>query len=663
MFRKKAKDGVTKKEYRLLQLLDFDPLTEKSKFDEKELKELIIEKPSLFKKEYQFKCHARKIYPLVMAYLLDASEDVTNLICKAHPKATKSCPLTAIITGETIDVVRETVSENPILMEETLCGWNIIHLASIFKADFEIFEYLLSVQHPKILKKKDPDDCTALLLACQHHNNTAVIYLLMKRAEPAIQMINSKGASPLHIACAREDASKELIESLTDAWPNAVVTFDNDGNSPLHIACINNAPAEVIKYLTEKSPAMLDKTNSRGDLPYFIIKESGIADAVAISFLGVSSFNRKLMEEDDRNVLFKINELIRLICDVHVMKLFYTFVNTCFRLEHIDEAERNHFIKDGLSEVSKTTCCTPSAAVFKVINQKALDENTISILTFHELDREAEITHTANSAFIGDMWSHINRNTARIEKLEDAVDNLNDNIKSLHKAVERLRDAMVERIKADKAVFYMKVVFTVCGLSVVSDGFSKMMGSCVDFGSLDELRMSFPDCAVIDAGIAVGSELGDLEVDADMGEMLTEASNYATTNQSLLQNNAAWNSALFSLAFCAGVTNRKRIQALHSTKGFEFDVKQIEVSKFSRRLSSGASRSNNSTGAGTHGRQTLTQRIIAIANEIGIDCPDQGSLAEKVSCLEETINGEKDSSSKPLIARVNFLEESVFGLE
>jgi len=660
MFRKKAKDGVTKKEYRLLQLLDFDPLTEKSKFDEKELKELIIEKPSLFKKEYQFKCHARKIYPLVMAYLLDASEDVTNLICKAHPKATKSCPLTAIITGETIDVVRETVSENPILMEETLCGWNIIHLASIFKADFEIFEYLLSVQHPKILKKKDPDDCTALLLACQHHNNTAVIYLLMKRAEPAIQMINSKGASPLHIACAREDASKELIESLTDAWPNAVVTFDNDGNSPLHIACINNAPAEVIKYLTEKSPAMLDKTNSRGDLPYFIIKESGIADAVAISFLGVSSFNRKLMEEDDRNVLFKINELIRLICDVHVMKLFYTFVNTCFRLEHIDEAERNHFIKDGLSEVSKTTCCTPSAAVFKVINQKALDENTISILTFHELDREAEITHTANSAFIGDMWSHINRNTARIEKLEDAVDNLNDNIKSLHNAVERLRDAMIERIKADKAVFYMKVVFTVCGLGVVAEGFKEMTSTCVDFGSLEDLKGSFPDDSIIDSGIETGLSIGsDLSPigNCDMVEMLGEGSKFATSSQSLLQNNAAWNSALFSLAFCAGVTNRKHVQALHSTKGFEFDIKQIEVSKFSHRSSSSA----NSQGSGAHGKQTLSQRIMAVANEVGFVCPDKASLTEKVKFLEETIIGEKESSSKPLVARVHFLEESVFG--
>jgi len=658
MFRKK--DSVTKKEYRLLQLLDFDPQTEKSKFDGKSLKELVIEKPSLFKKEYQFKCHARKIYPLVMAYLLDASEDVTSLICKAHPKATKSCPLTAIITGETINVVRETVSENQSLMEETLCGWNVIHLASIFKADFEIFEFLLSEQHPKALKKKDPNDCTPLLLACQYHSCTAVIYLLMKRAEQSVQILNLKGASPLHIACAREDASKELIESLTEAWPNAIVTYDNDGNSPLHVACMNNAPAEVIKYLTEKSPDMLDKRNLRGDLPYFMAKESGTANAEVISFLGVSSFNRKLMEEDDRNVLFKINELIRLICDVHVMKLFYTFVNTCFRLDHINEAERNHFIKDGLSEVSKTTCCTPSAAVFKVINQKALDENTISILTFHELDREAEITHTANSAFIGDMWSHINRNTARIEKLEDAVDNLNDNIKSLHNAVERLRDAMIERIKADKAVFYMKVVFTVCGLGVVAEGFKEMTSTCVDFGSLEDLKGSFPDDSIIDSGIETGLSIGsDLSPigNCDMVEMLGEGSKFATSSQSLLQNNAAWNSALFSLAFCAGVTNRKHVQALHSTKGFEFDIKQIEVSKFSHRSSSSA----NSQGSGAHGKQTLSQRIMAVANEVGFVCPDKASLTEKVKFLEETIIGEKESSSKPLVARVHFLEESVFG--
>jgi len=643
-----------KKEYKFLQLLDLDPHTEKSKFDNNAVKELVLEKPSLCRKEYQFKCHARKISPLIMAYLLEASEDVKSLIRKAHPQATESCPAAAIIAGENLEAIEQIVSANPILTGEIICGFNIIHLASIYHASFESLEFLCRAQHPRQLKKKDENGCTPLLLACQHHSSTNFIRLLIDKAPTSVQILNLSGASPLHLACAREDSSVEIITLLTEVWPIAVVKFDADGNCPLHLACISNAPEEVIKYLADKSPAMLDKKNNKGDLPYFIAKTNDV-EKEAISFLGVSSFNRKLMEEDDRSIIFKIDELILLISDVHVMKLFYTFVNISFRLDHIDETQRNHFMKNGLAEAAKTTCCTPSSAIFKVILQKALDESIIPILTFHELDRDAEITHTASSAFISDMWSHINRNTARIERLEDAVDNLNDNVRDLHKAVERLRNAMVERIKADQAVFYMKVVFTVCGLGIVTDAFQKM-GECVDFGSLQDLQLTFPDNPVLDAGINAGltvsNEIGEIG-GGDFSEMMSDGSKYMSASQDLLSSDKAWTGALFSLGLCAGIANRKTIQAATSTKGFEFDINQVEVAKLS------GHNTNSSVKAGA--RLTLAERVKAIENEVGTECPDVANILEKVKYLEKCIIGEECSTPMALLLRLQVLEESVFG--
>jgi len=242
-----------------------------------------------------------------------------------------------------------------------------------------------------------------------------------------------------------------------------------------------------------------------------------------------------------------------------------------------------------------------------------------------------------------------------------------------------LRDAMIERIKADKAVFYMKVVFTVCGLGVVAEGFKDMMTStCVDFGNLEDLKGSFPENSIIDSGIESGlsvesdsnpnlwSDLGKIS-GTDKAEMLGDGSKFATNSQILLQDNAAWNSALFSLAFCAGVTNRKHVQALHSTKGFEFDIKQIEISKFARGSSSISSVSQLTAGthgrntSSTNGRKTLTQRIMALENEIGLDCSDQANITERLQRLEKSIIGEKESSSKPLLAKIIFLEEFIFG--
>eukprot|EP00588_Corethron_pennatum_P011888 CAMPEP_0194270436 /NCGR_PEP_ID=MMETSP0169-20130528/4411_1 /TAXON_ID=218684 /ORGANISM="Corethron pennatum, Strain L29A3" /LENGTH=434 /DNA_ID=CAMNT_0039012479 /DNA_START=870 /DNA_END=2175 /DNA_ORIENTATION=+ len=432
---------------------------------------------------------------------------------------------------------------------------------------------------------------------------------------------------------------------------NAVVKSDAEGNSPLHLAVISNAPANVIKYLADKSPQMLDRKNNKGELPYFIAKTSGV-DADAISLLGVSSFNIKLMEEDDRTIIFKINELCLLICDVHVMKLFYTFVNASFRLGHIDETQRNHFMKDGLGQASKTTCCTPSSAIFKVIIQKALDESIISILTFHELDRDAEITHTANSAFVSDMWSHIKSNTARIGRLEDAVDNLNDNIKDLHKAVERLRNAMVERIKADQAVFYMKVVFTVCGLGIVTDAFQKI-GECVDFSSLEDLRLAFPESQILESGITAGqtvtTEIGNVGT-SDFAEMMSDGLKDDSASQGL--SDKAWTGALFSLAFCAGVANKKTIQAATSTKGFEFDINQVEVAKLAGRSPG----SPDNAGA----RLTLAERVKAIENEVGMACSDVANILERVKYLEACIIGEECSTPKSLLNRLQVLEESVF---
>jgi len=628
------------KEDKLLSILDLDPRTEKKLFKNEDLRKLVTENPNLVKKKYKFKCYEKKIHPIVMALFLPVDQHVYKSMYKTYPEAKKSCPLAALVLrGSTLEDFKSALVKDPGDIELFFSGLNFLHIASTFCAEIEIFKCLAEEINPKSFRKVDSTGCTPLLLACKSNRNFDLIKILVDKSPQSVQDLNKKGASPLHHVVARKNASLEIVKLLVEVWPEALEACDEDGFSPLHNAVFEGAPMDIINYLTEECPDMLLKNNREGQVPYLLEKaKEKDANSEIISYLGVASFYRKMQEDDDRSPIFKISELVPLICDVHVMRLFYTFVNTSWRMDLIDDSDRKRFIKAGLDEAANTTACTKSTATFKLILKKAQVDSLITEFEGLELDRECEVTHTSHSRFIKDMWAHINANTARIDRLEIAVDNLNDNVQGLHAAVNRLRNAMVHRRKVENTMFFMNIVFSVMAMGAVGDQITKLMSQVVDFGDIVELQATFPEDASVFED-AASEPPGDVQVK----DMFGIFANYETKEESLLMNEAAWGGCLFSLAFAAGITNKKVRKVLKDSvlaSDLEFDIPQVVIPKLSQ--------------------NTLAQRVARMEFDMGLN-DNRGSILKRVKNLENHLCGEDfDDGPSNVLSRVAALEKIFF---
>jgi len=641
----------SKKEDKLLNILDKDSRKGRNSFNNDDLRKIVTENRNLVKKKYKFQCYDKKIHPIVMAYFLGASEDVCRIMYKTYPEVKKSCPLAALILRATLEEFKSTVVENPNDIELTFCGLNFLHIASTFYADDEVIEFLSKEIHPKFFKKLDSTGCTPIALACKMSREFEFIKYLVDKVPQAVQVLNKKKQSPLHYVVSGKKPSLEKVKLLTEIWPEALKTRDEDGDSPLHDALIESASGDVINYLAEECPEMLLVENKCGYVPYILEKRKGKdANSEILSYLGVASFYRKMQEKDERRAIYKINELTPLICDVHVMRLFYTFVNTSFRLDLIDDIDRKRFIKAGLNEAAKTTACTKSVSTFKLIIKKAAAESLITEFEQLELDREAEITHTSHSRFIKDMWAHINANTARIDRLEIAVDNLNDNVQGLHTAVNRIRNAMIHRRKVENSMFFMNVVFSVLAMGAISNNVTKFMSQVVDFGDLDELTATFPEDASIIADASASASV-ELPGDVQIKDMFGIFANYETRSESILNNDKAWGGCLFSLAFAAGIANRKTIKDSLISPSLEFDIPQFEIPKLhTKTLVERIERIEVSFGMNLNGESgsTVLNRVRRLENTVWEDDFDGGTstvfnLLERVTDMEKHLFNENES--------------------
>jgi hypothetical protein len=154
-------------------------------------------------------------------------------------------------------------------------------------------------------------------------------------------------------------------------------------------------------------------------------------------------FWKKLIEQDDRNIIFKISELPPLIQHVHDMKLFYTFLGVLHRMGCIDHGDRAKYIEEALDVTSKTTTTTEAVAIFKIILKHAKANNLIQEVTYHILDREAEIVNTSHAPFVQDIRNHLRRLDMRMDNTEARLDN-----------VERRVDMMLQSLT--DVVYYMR---------------------------------------------------------------------------------------------------------------------------------------------------------------------------------------------------------------
>ena len=82
------------------------------------------------------------------------------------------------------------------------------------------------------------------------------------------------------------------------------------------------------------------------------------------------SFWTKLVETDDRDIKFKITEIVPLIQNVHDMKFFYTFLSWLAQIGKLKKTYQTKYLKAALVVTSKTTTAIDAVAHFKLILQK-----------------------------------------------------------------------------------------------------------------------------------------------------------------------------------------------------------------------------------------------------------------------------------------------------
>jgi len=379
---RKANDrgqGRKENEAQLIRFLDLDFQTEKSEFDNEAFRKLITNEPNLVKKKYQFKCHEKKMYPIVMALLHNASEDIVCDMQKTCPKATESCPLSALLMKEKVEVIQNALLGNSQAITNTYGGLNFLHLVFIFSGNFETIKFLLDEVNPKWMMKKDLFGNTPLSLACKGPFDLEVIKLLVDRSPRTVDICNKNGMTPLHLLCKKEEPSLETVKYLVGCCPASLVMCDKSGNSPLHGACSINISSEVITFLARQLPHLLIKKNENGDIPYSLAADNLTRPIHPSDLFSLrkGSFHKQLLE-DDVGIIAKMDTLVPLIFSASALATFHNLVCAKYRIGEISEIEQSRLIFASLTVASKLANSERSAKTIEIFLNKAVKKKLIS---------------------------------------------------------------------------------------------------------------------------------------------------------------------------------------------------------------------------------------------------------------------------------------------
>eukprot|EP00587_Corethron_hystrix_P001894 CAMPEP_0113326864 /NCGR_PEP_ID=MMETSP0010_2-20120614/18845_1 /TAXON_ID=216773 ORGANISM="Corethron hystrix, Strain 308" /NCGR_SAMPLE_ID=MMETSP0010_2 /ASSEMBLY_ACC=CAM_ASM_000155 /LENGTH=793 /DNA_ID=CAMNT_0000187417 /DNA_START=616 /DNA_END=2997 /DNA_ORIENTATION=- /assembly_acc=CAM_ASM_000155 len=658
----------------VLGILDFDPLTEKDKLDDEALKDIITNKPQVVKNQFQFQCYKKKLYPVVMACLLGSSN--IQRMQELFPRARQLCPLVAILTKATIEEFQKALLSEPDLIHDTIFGTTYLHIAIEFSAGLMIIQRLVEELHPKLVNRKNSFGRTPLFLACLYDVEFEIFQLVIDRSPKAVGVLDNQNISPLQIASAKPDASLAIVEWLYMMWPNANTICNKEGMYPIHSACAANAPIEIIKFLVEKNPELLTNKVKSTQIPYFIAKEAleklGKRErddrSEVILYLGTASFYSRLMDENKNEcVKTKMNDLIPLVCDVNVLRIFYTFVSTSWKLGQIKEDERKKFIKASLEEGACKTRCPRSTAIFKMVLRKARKDAIISELAMEELDQKAEVKHIENAAFVKDMWHNIDMNTARINRLEDAVDRLSENVQSLHTGVNRLRDAMIQKEKVESGMAFMKLILGVVAMAGVADAMKSIMTEIVDFSDIGEIKeavsvncaSSLPlvENAESAAMASVESATGNFDIANFMNPDHLDVLKLQTESERLCFDEKVWGGVIFSLSLGAVfAANKDKIRESLNPLDFTEEISIQELPFLA----------NSSFALIPAQKDTIAQRVSSMEKILNISDPnptDQPKVCDRIQRLEHHLFDDHfmpcsdlPTGRESLIARVQALE-------
>ena len=113
-----------------------------------------------------------------------------------------------------------------------------------------------------------------LLDICQNDRVThEIVAFVIAKIPEAARAVTSLGATPLHLLCMNENATRDIARCLIQAHPNALMERAN-GVTPLHVLCVKSSKVrealEILRELIQSCPESL-KCRANGCLPIHIV--------------------------------------------------------------------------------------------------------------------------------------------------------------------------------------------------------------------------------------------------------------------------------------------------------------------------------------------------------------------------------------------------------
>jgi len=225
------------------------------------------------------------------------------------------------------------------------------------------------------------------------------------------------------------------------------------------------------------------------------------------------NFYTRLIEDDDENSAHaKISDLIKLIEDVNHLRMFYTYLCIVARLGLIDEEAQKNYAKEVLMHSVGTTRGMPSYLMFKLIVEKAEEDNLIDHITAIKLSRLAEVDRTQSIDLADTIDLYANSIDWHLEHVSIFL--------------KRVYDADQQNLTSYIATPFLCAVCSAIFASNLGIETKTTMNSIVDFSDIDHIQsiVQYGDDSVQGA-VQSGLELLDNNQNGNIPELFADIFN------------------------------------------------------------------------------------------------------------------------------------------
>jgi ankyrin repeat protein len=236
-------------------------------------------------------------------------------------------------------------------------------------------------------------------------------------------------------------------------------------------------------------------------------KDSRINDAMRKELFFRHFDNMKaLMQQDGiiqaTTIVPIFENALKDMSDFLQLKLYFTAVNAQYRLGTITSDNRKALILSSL-EKAKNWCVSPfHVAMYRVALRYALSEKIITHVQYDILDVDASAYHIANTNFIQEMQTMIRQNSVRIDRLEDSLQSMYQDMNRMAEAINDTQAAfnnfkamLARKERFKRGCHFFTALLDAISLGVagsaLQDIFNQKIAEIADFGDLDHLRLVF----------------------------------------------------------------------------------------------------------------------------------------------------------------------------